>query len=289
MVKADHTCDDRALPVVTVILPAFNAGKYLAASLAGLMSQQVVATLDVVLVDNGSTDATREIAASTTGVRVLEQPIRGSYAARNLGIRNSSGEFVVFLDPDCVPRSGWLSAALTTLRDSSVQIVLGKRIYGDSPPLQLISAYEDEKIQWILEQGATKNIYGYTNNMAVRRSIFDQFGHFPEWMRGGDTLFVQRVVSALGPMVVRYNGEMAVEHRELMSLDAYYHKRSIYGESNEHVSAESSFRPLTNAQRFAVFASVLRRHRMSPFTAIRLFALLVPGAWRYERSRRRAS
>lgn len=276
-------------PTVTVILPAFNVAKHLAASLTGLMDQEVDATIDVVLVDNGSTDGTRDIAASTPGVRVLDQPVRGSYAARNMGIRNSIGEFVVFLDPDCKPRRGWLSAAVDTLRDSSVQIVMGKRIYGGSELLQLLSVYEDEKIQWILRRGASRNVYGYTNNMAVRRSIFDQFGLFPECMRGGDTLFVQRVVSALGPTVVRYSGTMAVEHLELTQLRDYYNKRSIYGESNARVSAESSFLPLANTQRFAVLSSVVRRRRISPWATMRLFALLTPGAWLYDRARKRTS
>ena len=253
------------------------------------MSQQSTATVDVVLVDNGSTDGTREIASRTPGVRVLDQPIRGSYAARNLGICNSFGEFVLFLDPDCVPRPGWMSAALDKFCDPSIKIVMGKRVYGDSPSLQLLSEYEGEKIQWILERGAARNVYGYTNNMAVRRSIFEQFGLFTEWMRGGDTLFVQRIVSALGTSAVKYSPEMVVDHKELICVGDFYYKQSIYGESNARVSGDSPFRPLTNAQRLAVFTSVVRRRRLSPWSAMRLFALLVFGALHYELARRRTS
>jgi len=275
------------MPKTTVILPAFNVAPHLRACLKALEAERAGRTdVEVLVVDNNSTDDTVAIARDFPGVQTLHQSKQGSYAARNLGIGASEGDVIVFLDPDCAPCAGWLDAALAALDDPAVEIVLGRRHYGETRALKLLEWYEDEKIQWILRSGGADQVYGYTNNMAVRRSLFDRFGLFQERMRGGDTMFVQRVVHALGSQCVRFAPRMAVDHLEVRTLDAYYDKRTIYGASNERLSREVDFRPLSSVQRFRVLASAVRRRRIGPLQAAWLAALLVPGAIAYERARR---
>lgn len=253
------------MPNVAVILPAFNAAEHLQTALTALQEQRVPGyDTEIVLVDNNSTDATVAMAHEFSAVRVLHQSRQGSYAARNLGVRETSSEIVVFLDPDCAPRPGWLEAAVRALDDPARQIVLGRRFYGPSPSLVLLSKYEDEKIQWILRAGGADQVYGYTNNMAVRRTALDRFGPFPERVRGGDTMFVQRVIRELGMGCVAFAGAMGVDHLEVATLRDYYRKRTIYGASNETLSHEEPFRPLSRGQRFAVLGAMLRRGRVAP-------------------------
>ncbi|MFN8666349.1 MAG: glycosyltransferase family A protein [Gemmatimonadaceae bacterium] len=274
---------------VTVILPAFNVAEHLRTCLVALTRQMPPGReVEVIVVDNNSTDDTVAIARDFPSVRLLHEPKQGSYAARNLGVRESTGEFVVFLDPDCAPREGWLDAALRGLEDSGAAIVLGRRHYGPSRALSLLSLYEDEKIQWILRRGGADQVYGYTNNMAVRRSVLEAHGPFPERMRGGDTMFVQRVVAARGIGAVAFEGAMGVDHLEVTTLGDYYHKRTIYGASNERLSHEVPFRPLTGEQRFAVLRSLLTRGRVTPLGALVLLVLLVPGAIAYDWARQGA-
>ena len=277
------------MPKISVILPAYNVAEHLKECLAALVTQRVAgADVELILVDNNSTDATVAIAGEFSDVRVLHQPVQGSYAARNLGVRESTGGIVVFLDPDCAPRPGWLRAAVRGLDAPKTQIVLGRRYYGPSRALALLSKYEDEKIQWILRRRCTDQVYGYTNNMAVRRALLDTYGPFPERSRGGDTMFVQRVVRALGTDAVAFVREMGVDHLEVTQLADYYHKRTIYGASNERLSQEVPFRPLSSGQRFAVLKALLLRGRVAPWDAVVLLALLVPGAIAYDRARRGA-
>lgn len=277
------------MPQISVILPAFNVAEHLERCLSALTAQRVDgAEFEVLVVDNNSTDETVAVAREFDGVRVLHQPVQGSYAARNLGVRESSGEIVVFLDPDCAPRDGWLQAAVHALANPVTRIVLGRRHYGASHALALLEKYEDEKIQWILRRGGADQVYGYTNNMAMCRSLLEQFGPFPERMRGGDTMFVQRVVQACGVESVRFAAEMGVDHLEVTRLAEYYHKRTIYGASNERIAQEVPFRPLSSGQRFAVLRALLERRRVAPWDAVVLLALLVPGAIAYDWARRGA-
>jgi glycosyltransferase involved in cell wall biosynthesis len=233
---------------VSIILPVLNMECYLPSTLDALLCQQGITQDDeIIVVDNGSTDSSIDIAKSYQRVDLLFQPVRGSYAARNLGIQSSKGEIILFLDPDCRPRPNWLAGAITSFQDPNVEIVLGKRNYGrKNKQLSLLAAYENQKIQWALSQGIPSYIYGYTNNMAVRRSLFEKFGLFQERLRGGDTIFVQKIVHSLAPSVVKFNSGMEVDHLEITSLEHYYSKRAIYGNSNEHLAKEV---PLSGAEK----------------------------------------
>ena len=116
---------------ISIILPVLNMECYLSSTLDTLLCQQGITQDDeIIVVDNGSTDGSIDIAKSYQGVDLLFQPVRGSYAARNLGIQSSKGEIILFLDPDCRPRPHWLTAALASFQDPDVEIVLGKRNYG---------------------------------------------------------------------------------------------------------------------------------------------------------------
>ena len=85
---------------VSCIIPAFNAERYLAAAVASVLAQ-TRAAVEILVVDDGSTDATAAVAESLGApVRVLRQANAGPAAARNHGVQASSGELLAFLDAD---------------------------------------------------------------------------------------------------------------------------------------------------------------------------------------------
>jgi glycosyltransferase involved in cell wall biosynthesis len=269
----------------SVIIPAYNVARHLRACLDGLACQQTGDEMEILVVDNNSTDETVAIAREFAGVRVMHEPVQSSYAARNLGVRESAGDYLAFLDPDCRPEPTWLASLSKAMRDESTHVVLGRRSYGDRWPLSLLSTYEAEKVAWIVEHQIPEVYFGYTNNMGMRRSTFEQLGPFPIRARGGDTMMVRKVVDALGCAAVRYEPDMVVRHLEMTSLADYYAKRSVYGRSNEQISREIVFRPLRNGERWSIYRRALG-HRSVP-SALVLLALLAVGALVYERARHR--
>lgn len=90
-----------ASPLVSVIVPAYNAERFLERSLRSALAQ-TYRNLEIVVVDDGSSDRTAEIARGTGDprVRYLSQPNRGQGPARNNGIRASAGAYVTLLDAD---------------------------------------------------------------------------------------------------------------------------------------------------------------------------------------------
>ena len=83
---------------ISVIIPAYNAGSYLAEALASVHAQTLQPT-EIIVVDNASTDSTARI-AQEAGVRCLHEPLRGTSHARNHGMAEARGDFLALLDAD---------------------------------------------------------------------------------------------------------------------------------------------------------------------------------------------
>lgn len=90
---------DSLVPLVSVVIPCFNQAHFLSEAIESVLGQ-AYPRIEVVVVDDGSADNTGVVAGRYPDVRPLRQPNRGVAAARNLGLAESLGTFVVFLDAD---------------------------------------------------------------------------------------------------------------------------------------------------------------------------------------------
>lgn len=93
-------------PTFSVVLPAYNAASTLGEALDSLLAQDAPAPFEVIVVDDGSTDGTGEVARSRPGVRYVAKPNGGPASARNLGVRLASSKLILFLDSDDVALPG---------------------------------------------------------------------------------------------------------------------------------------------------------------------------------------
>jgi glycosyltransferase involved in cell wall biosynthesis len=102
---------------ISVVIPAYQAAATIGACLEALRNQRFPGgRSEIIVVDDGSRDATAQIARSFAGVLVISQANAGAAAARNRGWRQASGTWVAFLDSDCVPSRGWLHALHEAVR-----------------------------------------------------------------------------------------------------------------------------------------------------------------------------
>jgi len=182
----------------------------------------------------------------------------------------------VFTDSDCYPEPGWLTAVAMALAEEETGIVMGPRL----PPthnrsLELIAEYENKKAEVIFGSNDTSIYFGYTNNMAVRRSVMEQVGPFERRSRGSDTIFIRRAVEALGCDVVAYCPDMVVRHGELTSIATYYNKVRTYARYRKNFSHIMKVRPLSLKERLDSFRQVSRE--TSVLRSIQLFGLLLVG------------
>ncbi len=110
-------------PTISVVVCAYQAERTIAACLESLRDC-AYPSCEVIVVNDGSTDATSEIAHRYAGdrIRVIDQPNRGLSAARNVGLAAARGEIVAYTDSDCVVDRDWLTYLAYKLREGFVAV-----------------------------------------------------------------------------------------------------------------------------------------------------------------------
>jgi GT2 family glycosyltransferase len=119
---ADPTAANDTLPLVSVVIPAYNSERYIADAIDSVLQQDYPA-LEIWVVDDGSEDNTRDIVLSYGDkVHLATQQNKGSAAARNLGILNAHGKYIAFLDADDVWHKNKIRLQLDALRNSGYKM-----------------------------------------------------------------------------------------------------------------------------------------------------------------------
>lgn len=167
---------------VSVVIPAYNSASFLASSIESALAQTHRA-LEVVVINDGSTDETATVLASFgSRIRVVSQANRGLPAARNAGIAVSVGEWVAFLDADDWWLPEKLEKQLAMATDPAVGLIYSNRYNagarGDLPEVQSShqSLYSGDIFVDLLRLGNHLT----ASSVMVRRSIVNELGGFAE-------------------------------------------------------------------------------------------------------------
>lgn len=156
--------------LVSIIVPVYNGALFLAEALDSILAQ-TYDSIEVIVVDDGSTDATAEVAKRYHDkIHYLHQKNQGPGAARNLGIKQAAGEFLAFLDADDMWAPEKLREQvdyLTSHPESHCVAVKFRHII--EPDAQDLVKYRQE---WLEEERVTRLFSG----LVARRSVFDRVG-----------------------------------------------------------------------------------------------------------------
>ena len=198
------------LPTVSVIVPCFNAARRLPLLLEALERQTYPRErYVVVIVDDGSTDATPQVVAAHPGVTLLQQSNGGSYKARNNGIRRTEGEVVAFTDDDCRPEPDWLSRGVAALA-AEVDLVAGRVDIERHDQRSLVELF-DANFHLKQELYVRTMRWGVTANLFVRRSVLLRVNGFNEALRSGGDRAFGRAATSSGHQLV-YAASAVVHH-----------------------------------------------------------------------------
>ncbi|HVB97287.1 MAG TPA: glycosyltransferase [Chloroflexota bacterium] len=283
----------------SVIVPARNAARTIGECLLSVLSQSLPRELyEIIVVDDGSTDATVRIARSHN-VRVIPQPPLGVAAARNTGARAAKSDILLFVDADCVPALDWIGQMLVPFEDPMVVGAKGAYLTHQEHLLpRLVQVEYEEKYRRLERFDSIDFIDGYS--AAYRRSAFLAAGGFDVSLAAAEDVELsyrlsksgQRLVFAPKAHVFHYHGESL--HRYATRKLRYGLWRSlVYARHPDKTQGDSHTPPELRAQiplaGFAVGAAVLGI-RWPKFLGISgvllaLFATTTaPFAWRARRA-----
>jgi len=219
------TAEDVYEPTVSVIVPVVNAEATIKDLLDSLIEVDYdKGKLDVIVVDGGSTDRTRDIVQMYRVKLVLESR-RGINVARNAGVRNSQGEIVAFTDADCAVPKDWIKRIVENFKDPNVGCLGGSvsrykddfiSIYADNSIVPVLRRFKKHEI---LDNVEPLSRYPAGCNMAVRRSAIEKLNGFDEQIRHGfdEDELVERICNSGFKMVLDPSVMIKHKHRQMLS------------------------------------------------------------------------
>ena len=237
------TTDARETPVrrslVSVVIAAYQERRYIQSCLRSLI-EQTYPNLEIVLVDDGSTDGTADIVKRFPGVRLLRQSHLGAGVARNLGARESAGDVLVFLDGDMVFPRPFIERLVEPIFDGEATGTFTKEIMVANPDRRWARAHmlgRDLPLDCHFVPDFPDR---WDNFRAIKRSAFESVGGFDEVGHGEDVTIGRK----LGEQAVAAPGTLCWHFEPDTLRDIFASARWLgRGERLRETGRRTSLRP----------------------------------------------
>jgi glycosyltransferase involved in cell wall biosynthesis len=212
---------------ISLIIPAYNEEKYIGTCLDHVIKSSGGRFLEIIVVDNASTDKTAEIAGKYAGPKIIKEKNKGVTRARQKGFVESQGDILAFIDADTKMPPDWIEQIIDEFKkDENLACLSGPYIYYDMPSWKSFLI----KIYWILAIPIYW-ITGYmlvAGNFAIRREILKKMNGFnTEIEFGGDDTNTARRAKAFGrikfkPSFVMYTSGRRLINEGLLKATFFY-------------------------------------------------------------------
>jgi rhamnosyltransferase len=222
---------------VSVVIPVLDAASWLPALFDALQAQTPVPPDEIILVDSGSTDDTRRLAQARSGVRVISLADFSHGRSRNLGAREASGAFVVFLSQDATPADArWLAELLAPFEDPRVAAVCSRQVpRPDAPPTErFFLGYHFPAGTPVRREKGGKSRLGLADvffsnvSAAVRRDLLLRFPFDEELIMSEDQQLSRDLLDAGFAVVYQPTSVVLHSHRYTLFLAFRRYFDSVY-------------------------------------------------------------
>lgn len=211
-----ETAGKSSSPFFSVVIPAFNAEYTIAATLASIVDCHED-ELEIIVVDDGSTDDTARIAAGFPCRLLYNETNNGPGLTRNRGVENAVGEWIVFIDADIrIEADTFQKLREHFTRFPETTAVSG--VYSEiCPTNNFFSRYKNHYLNHSFDWIGRHVGFANTSLMAIRRDAFLEFGGFaPNWKAAEDTIFGAEL--ALADYSLFMTKEIRVQHLKRLDL-----------------------------------------------------------------------
>jgi len=228
-------------PKVSVVVCAYNAERTMAPCLTSL-EKLTYPNYEVVVVNDGSTDRTQEIAERYDSIRLINQENKGLSVARNVGIAAATGEIVAFTDSDCVADPDWLTYLVTTFIRSGRSVVGGPNF---PPPEEslvpaVVAVSPGGPTHVLLNDEVAEHIPGC--NMAFRKTALEEINCFdPVFHAAGDDVDLCWRLQNQGYQI-GFSPAAVVWHFRRNTVKAYLNQQRGYGKAEAQLYFKHPYR-----------------------------------------------
>ncbi len=215
--------------IVSIVIPAHNEQARVASCLEALAGQITTHTLDIIVVDNASTDATATTAQTFTAtlpLRVVSEPTLGRGAARRHGFGLARGDIILSTDADTIVPSGWVEALVQNFHDPAIVATTGPCAILDCAP------FTNRTFNWLQPNlmRAYRLLFGHYwltgSNCALRRSVYKAAGGFDPSVRDLEDIELGFRIAKLGrirfiPSITVITAGDRFQHGLILGLASY--------------------------------------------------------------------
>lgn len=168
-------------PKISVIIPVFNGERFIAEAIQSVLDQDYD-PLEILVIDDGSTDGTKKVVELFNGkITLISQANQGVAAARNAGLQRATGELITFLDSDDIWVNTKLKLQTRILNENpDVDVVFGMLLHTD------FLSFDELKL---IMPGKEKGVLAISmGSSVIRKCVFDKTGLFDEEMMLGEDI-----------------------------------------------------------------------------------------------------
>jgi glycosyltransferase involved in cell wall biosynthesis len=215
-------------PRISVVICTYNGSATLRECLEGVLTLHYP-NYEVIVVSDGSTDESPQIARAYEGVSVIETPQRGLSSARNTGLQVASGEIVAYIDDDAIPDPDWLTHMAATFASGRYAAVGGPNVLPDasSAVAQCVANAPGGPTHVLVSDLEAEHVPGC--NMAIRKADLEELGGFdPQFRAAGDDVDICWRLLDSGRRIAFSPGAVVWHHRR-RSVRAYLRQQRGYG------------------------------------------------------------
>ncbi len=218
---------------ISIVIPTKNNQDTISELLISLMNQSVKP--DEILVVDSSTDRTPAIVLGFP-VKLIRTPANGANSARNIGVKNSVGDIVAFIDGDCKADKDWFKYITQGFDNENIACIGGSvktsnldtffGLYGELSWIPLMPEYKNN---YTINDANFLKRKPVSANMAVAKEIFMKIGYFDEDYKGGYEEFDYEYRIIKAGYNILCTGEAIVEHKHRETISSLMHQYYLYG------------------------------------------------------------
>lgn len=255
---------------LSIVIPTRDRSHYVADCTAELLKQaSQFSDVEIIVVDNGSTDNTKEAltsiidASMTSQMKYVYEGRQGSNIARNRGVRESTGKSIAIIDDDAFPHRHWVKLMRDHFLEARSEVVAGRvELRLDAP----LPEWLPDSMGWILgktEYGDKSRAlalgeYPQSNNCAFTRTVFETLDGFNpnSLIYGDETEFFRRAEEA--GFVSDYRHDIIVDHcvpPERLTKEGLHRKAKLWGRGSAYYWLLSGPNLFQRCRRIIEFAS----------------------------------
>ena len=239
------------MPIVSIVVPAYNPGDYLEIAIHSVIAQ-TFSDWELLVVDDGSREDLSHVESLDARVRVLRQKNQGQAVARNKGVLAAQGEFIAFLDADDIWLPSKLETQLEVMRDERIGFSHTQFDIVDADGHKLLDGYGGrvDSYRWLLEGcGVCTSTVVARRDVCLSVGLFDPLAMPSEdydlWLKMARYHAIG-VVSATQAQYRKHDGNLSLRYRVMFEASANILEKHIVAarNKNDHRALASARRGL---------------------------------------------